>query len=103
VLGIPTINVDKTCLLGDPTAFTESKGKRRVPRLMMADDGCMKSELSALDDIIKQWTDFTRGERALCIAPRVYAPSYVEWLTCLELQRDVRRLRQQSVEPKRKG
>jgi hypothetical protein len=55
-------------------------------------DACLSSEQTARESIVKQWKQFPDIERAACIRPGVYLPSYVEWLTCLELQRDVRNL-----------
>jgi hypothetical protein len=52
----------------------------------------MKSEHTALEELVKQWSEFSTTDRAQCINPNVYSPSYVEWITCLEVQRDVRRL-----------
>jgi hypothetical protein len=55
-------------------------------------EACLNSEQTAREAIVKQWKQFPDIERASCIRPGVYLPSYVEWLTCLELQRDVRSL-----------
>jgi hypothetical protein len=57
------------------------------------DDACLKSERDARDEIVKQWKEFLSAERALCINYKAYLPSYIEWLTCLEMQRDVRKLK----------
>jgi hypothetical protein len=66
------------------------------------DDACMKSERDARDEVVKHWTEFSSAERASCINYNVYLPSYVEWLTCLEMQRDVRKLKTQATPSKRK-
>jgi hypothetical protein len=31
--------------------------------------------------------------KQLCVQPKIYLPSYVEWLTCLEMDLDVRTMR----------
>jgi hypothetical protein len=91
-LGIPNIDIRDTCQARaaalDPAKIAETY------------DGCVKSQLSYRDDIAKQWTEFTTADRALCINPRVYMPSYVEWITCLEMQRDVRNLKRQRTTSK---
>ena len=51
-------------------------------------------EHDARDAIAKQWTEFLPADKGSCVRPNVYLPSYVEWLTCLEMRRDVRELRQ---------
>jgi hypothetical protein len=88
-LGIPAIDVRKTCRLSGAVIGTVASQKDD-------NDSCIKSEQVARDDIVKQWAEFSRSERAQCMNAKVYLPSYVEWVTCLEMQRDVRRLRQQS-------
>jgi hypothetical protein len=93
-LGIPTIDIRETCRARaaalDPAKIAETY------------DGCVKSQLSYRDDIAKQWTEFTTADRAVCINPRVYNPSYVEWITCLEMRRDVRDLKKQPIASKSK-
>jgi hypothetical protein len=34
------------------------------------------------------------------VNPGVYLPSYVEWLTCLEMERDARKLNIEQVDPR---
>ena len=51
----------------------------------------MNSEQRAREGIIKDWTSFSANDRVLCVQTGVYLPSYVEWLTCLEMNRDVRK------------
>jgi len=38
---------------------------------------------------------YSAGARERCVRTGVYLPSYVEWLTCLEMERDVRNLRRE--------
>jgi hypothetical protein len=35
------------------------------------------------------------ADKAQCMRTGVYLPSYVEWLTCLEMERDVRKMQQE--------
>ena len=93
-LGIPTIDIQETCR-ARAAALDPAKSAETY-------DGCVKSQLSYRDDIAKQWTEFTPADRAVCINPRVYMPSYVEWITCLEMRRDVRNLKKQPIASKSK-
>ena len=79
-IGLPTIDLRNVC----GTSADVSGAPRQK-----ADDSCIKSEEVARDGIAKQWTEFSTADRVLCVDPKVYQPSYVEWLTCLEMQRDV--------------
>ena len=53
---------------------------------------CLNSEQRAREVIVKDWGTFSAADRSLCVLTEVYLPSYVEWLTCLEMNRDVRKL-----------
>ena len=57
--------------------------------------GCLQSEQAARESIAKQWAQFIAVDRSRCINTKGYLPSYVEWLTCLEMERDVRNLRRE--------
>jgi hypothetical protein len=56
-------------------------------------DRCVENETAARQQLVKDWSTYSVADRAVCIQPRSYQPSYAEWLTCTEMQRDVRALR----------
>src|SRR4051794_1799535 len=56
-------------------------------------DRCVENETTARQQLVKDWSTYSVADRAICIQPRSYQPSYTEWLTCTEMQRDVRALR----------
>ena len=60
---------------------------------MVTFDGCLSQENSALEQMVKGWVTYSAADRAQCVQPRGHMPSYVEWLTCLEIQKDLRRIR----------
>jgi hypothetical protein len=83
--GVPTFNVGPHC--------------REVARLAhpIGDANvCVAKEQEARDHLVKLWTQFLPAERSHCLRLHTLGagPTYTELLTCLELQRDVRRLRQ---------
>ena len=56
-------------------------------------DGCLKTEQNARTQIVKEWSEFTAGDRSTCVGVSAAAPrTYTELLTCLELMRDARKL-----------
>jgi hypothetical protein len=59
---------------------------------MVSVENCMRHENGARAQIEKDWPTYPASDRALCTA-KAYMPNYVEWLTCLEMFRDVRKLR----------
>ena len=56
---------------------------------------CLETENKARQQLLKDWSTFQASDRAGCIQPNVYLPSYVEWLTCIEMNKSVREARGQ--------
>ena len=54
---------------------------------------CMNDEKDAHDLLDKNWATYPASDKARCIHPKEYMPGYVEWLTCLEMVRDVKAMR----------
>ena len=59
-------------------------------------DTCMRSERAARDALAAAWKDIPPPYRAACIKPEVFSASYEEWISCLELNIDVKRLRKKN-------
>jgi hypothetical protein len=86
---VPTVDIQKTCeaaagvmvsLLGGSTTGQDVKG-------------CLDSEQRAREQIIKDQSTYSSLDKSRCMRANVYLPSYVEWLTCLEMERDVRKMK----------
>jgi hypothetical protein len=86
--GVPTIDVKKTCQTSQQ-ALTAIFGDQ-VANMY---DSCLKQEEDARAQLQKDWAALPAADRALCAQPTGYMPSYVEWLTCVEMQREVRKIR----------
>ena len=58
-------------------------------------DGCLASERQARDRLVKQWQEFSSRDKSQCVALTSLGgpPSYIEVLTCLEMERDARAMR----------
>ncbi len=56
-------------------------------------DTCMRSEREARDALVAAWKDIPPTYKASCIKPEAYSASYAEWISCLELNIDVKSLR----------
>jgi hypothetical protein len=83
---LPSINPEPSC---------RSAAERAKP---VGDiEVCMRLERAARDELIKRWETFSADDKATCI-PLAMAggipPTYTELLTCLDLKRDARRLRE---------
>jgi hypothetical protein len=81
---IPTFDVETHC---------RDIAKRAAP---LADaDICLRKERAARDRLARQWAGFAAADKAHCLElSRMAEPTYTELLTCLELAREVRNLRE---------
>jgi len=54
---------------------------------------CAGEERQARDQVQKEWTEFSASAKNQCIEETSTdsTPSYVEFLTCLEMERDVKK------------
>jgi hypothetical protein len=87
--GVPTIDVQKMCRQND-------KAVRAV--LEVGADflgNCVAGEQSAREVVVKEWATYPALAKTRCVQPNAYLPSYVEWLTCLQMTRDVMKLRKE--------
>jgi hypothetical protein len=84
---VPTYDMKPTCRAA--VEMTGSQG-RTV-------DNCMASEIAARDEIAKTWPQVPKDEQTRCAQTALQggSPSYVEFLICLEMNRDSRTRQQQ--------
>jgi hypothetical protein len=61
---------------------------------------CINSEEATRDQLKKSWSEFPAADKAECVSASKIggSPSYIELLTCLEMARDVERMRSTSPE-----
>src|SRR5262245_20291996 len=85
---VPTVDIATTCRTSEK-AITSIFG----PGNMATFDSCLKQENDARAEIVKNWRSYPAGGRQRCINTTGYMPSYVEWLTCLEMEQSVEALR----------
>ena len=88
--GVPYIDLEAHCRSAQRT--TEQMVGTPLPD---AFDNCMRTEQAAHDLLVKVWETALPSVKALCAQPMAYSPSYVEWVTCGEMERDVRKLRKE--------
>jgi len=85
---IPTVDVKRSCKASADAVSRLIEEGRDQDRYT----SCLTSEGKARDEIVRQWASYTSADKASCVQKNVYQPSYIEWLTCLELRVDVRKL-----------
>ena len=82
---IPTFNVEPFC---------RAVASRAVP---VGDASiCVRKEMEARDQLAREWTQFAPADKSHCVQLSTIGgdPTYTALLTCLELQRDARNLRE---------
>jgi hypothetical protein len=54
-------------------------------------------EQDARNQIVKDWANYPAIAKERCVQPKEYLPGYVEWQACLDLTRDVLKLRRENA------
>jgi hypothetical protein len=86
----PNLDTQKLCR-NRAKSSEEMMGDKTVAARTL--DTCMRSEKDARDALVAAWKDIPAAYKASCIKPEVYSASYAEWISCLELNIDVKSLR----------
>jgi len=84
--GPPSIDMEKMCGASADAPFADNTATFDV---------CMSDEQKARDKLVEDWPNVPARDKARCVLPGEYLPTYVEWLTCLEMEKDYRKIRQQ--------
>ncbi|HXX04300.1 MAG TPA: hypothetical protein VEJ37_08185 [Xanthobacteraceae bacterium] len=89
--GVPSLNVEQVC-----EGIAQQGGVTfHDPQIAQEKKNCIESEQSIRAELTKQWSTFSAADRTHCVNESVMGgeSSYTELLTCLEMARDVRTLR----------
>ena len=84
---IPAFNIEPHCrALAEKTGFAQDR------------DVCLQQEQAAKQQLVTQWREFAPAEKSHCVRLSTLGgdPIYTELLTCLELERDARILRERN-------
>jgi hypothetical protein len=82
--GIPTFDVEAHCR--DVASRAAPVGQAEI---------CLRLERAARDRLAREWPSFAQGDKSHCLElSRLGEPTYTELLTCLELAREARNLRE---------
>ena len=86
---LPSINIQQTCQIASGVMVSLLGGTATQNDVNI----CLETENKARAQMIKDWSTFQASDREGCIQPALYLPSYVEWLTCFEINKVVREAR----------
>ena len=75
---VPNVDPQKICQNARTAALPEDKAS--------AFDSCVHDEQAAREQLQQKWSKFSASARATCAEPQASMTSYVEMLTCLEMQ-----------------
>ncbi|HEY6257922.1 MAG TPA: hypothetical protein VIY51_19225 [Xanthobacteraceae bacterium] len=90
---IPTIDLQKGCRAAAAELTALFGNQTNDPY-----DTCMSDEQAGRGQLVKEWDTFPALAKSKCVQPGAYLPSYVEWLTCIELTREVIKMRKATSE-----
>jgi hypothetical protein len=88
---VPTIDIQKTCKVAAGVMVSLMGGTTTEQDI----NSCLDSEQKARDQIVKDRATYSSADKVQCMRTGIYLPSYVEWLTCLEMERDVRKMQRE--------
>jgi hypothetical protein len=57
----------------------------------------MNDEQTAREQLVKDWATYPVLAKARCVQPKAFLPGYVEWQSCIEMTRDVIKLRREQA------
>lgn len=96
-LNVPTLNVEQVC-----EGIAQQGGVTfHDPAIAQEKKNCIESEMAIRDQLAKQWSSFPAADKTHCVNESVMGgeSSYTELLTCLEMARDVRTMREEQEGP----
>jgi hypothetical protein len=91
--GLPSIDLQRLCHSSERTTGGHSEDSTRTF------DSCMSDEQEAREQLLKNWVTYPSSDKTLCMRATDYLPSYVEWITCAEMAKDLRRIRSEKPTP----
>ena len=89
--GLPTIDLNSRCKRSE-SVVVEMTGDKSLQGKGF--EMCMRAEQEARDALAAAWNEVPAAYKTFCIAPAAYSPSYIEWIACVEMLIDLRKLRE---------
>jgi hypothetical protein len=86
--GLPSIDVQKLCHAAEGAMAALGGEPLKVF------DACVSDEQDARTQLLKDWATYPSPDKATCVRVKDFQPSYVEWITCVEMARALRKIRQ---------
>ena len=87
---LPSLDIQKLCRDRSKTMQDLSIGLDAGPEALI--DSCMTNEQKARDALAAAWKQIPPRLKESCIRPNAFSPTYVEWISCLEMQIELKSL-----------
>ena len=84
--GVPSWDVSASCRAAGSISGAGVTSDERMK-------GCLASEQRTREELTKYWSDYPTADRIGCVKSLTFSPTYTELITCLEMRRDVRKVR----------
>jgi hypothetical protein len=82
---VPSWDLTASCRAAASAGYSETPNERVK--------SCLASEQRTREEITKNWSNFPAADRIGCVKSLTFSPTYTELVTCLEMRRDVKKLR----------
>jgi hypothetical protein len=83
--GVPSWDVTASCRAAASIAASQTPGERLT--------SCLASEQRTREELNKNWSTFPTDDGVGCVKSLTFSPTYTELVTCLEMRRDVKKMR----------
>ena len=82
---VPNWDLTASCRAAALAGYSQTPSERS--------QSCLASEQRTREELIKYWSGYPAEDRIGCVKSLTFSPTYTELVTCLEMRRDVRALR----------
>ena len=83
--GVPNWDLTASCRAAASIAYSQTPNDRS--------QSCLASEQRTREELTKYWSTYPAEDRIGCVKSLTFSLTYTELVTCLEMRRDVRVLR----------
>ena len=82
---VPSWDLTASCRAAASIAYSQTPNDRS--------QSCLASEQRTREELTKHWSTYPAEDRIGCVKSLTFSPTYTELVTCLEMRRDVKKLR----------
>ena len=84
--GVPSWDQTASCRAAASIAYGQTPSERLT--------SCLATEQRTREELNKNWSTFPAADRISCVKSLTFSPTYTELVTCLEMRRDIKNMRE---------